>query len=235
MRRVLSPEGQVVQDAPVVGRRVISPELAATMRALLHGVTQKGGTAQKLSVPGYLFAGKTGTAQKVDPVTRHYSPTSWVASFVGFAPYQNPRMVLYVMVDEPYGSHHGSSVAGPIWQDVMIDALRWLGVPPTEPLVAAGDDKDKSEKKTAKVTPPPTVEEPEDASEPQPVVEAEDDVPRHEVPDFAGMSMSEALAAAKRAGVRLEVAGSGRATAQSPGPGPLRHGAVCKVSFTPPG
>ena len=235
MRRVMTPEGQLVQDAPVIGKRVISPELAETMRGLLHGVTQKGGTAQKLSVPGYLFAGKTGTAQKVDPVTRHYSPTSWVASFVGFAPYQNPRMVLYVMVDEPYGSHHGSSVAGPIWQDVMIDALRWLGVPPTEPLVAAGDDKDKSEKKAAKVTPPPTVEEPEDASEAQPVVEAEDDVPRHEVPDFAGMSMSEALVAAKRAGVRLEVAGSGRATAQSPGPGPLRHGAVCKVSFTPPG
>ena len=68
---------------------------------------------------------------------RHYSPTSWAASFVGFAPYQSPRIVLYVMIDEPYGSHHGSGVAGPVWQDVMIDALRWMGVPPTEPLVAA--------------------------------------------------------------------------------------------------
>jgi cell division protein FtsI (penicillin-binding protein 3) len=232
MRRVVSPEGQTVQDAQAVGRRVIGAELATTMRGLLHGVTQKGGTAQKLSVPGYLFAGKTGTAQKVDPLTKHYSPTNWVASFVGFAPYENPRVVLFVVVDEPYGSHHGSNVAGPIWQDVMIDALRWMGVPPTEPLVAA----ETPEKKPAKVVAPPTIDEAEDASEAQPVVEAEVDArARHEVPDFAGMSLAEALAAAKRAGVRLEVAGSGRASAQSPGPGPLRHGAVCRVSFTPPG
>ena len=249
MRRVLSPEGQTVQEAQVVGHRVISPELAATMRTLLHAVTQKGGTAQKLSVPGYLFAGKTGTAQKVDPVTRHYSPTNWVASFVGFAPYRSPRIVLYVMIDEPYGSHHGSEVAGPVWQDVMIDALRWLGVPPTEPLVAANDAGDK---RPAKVTAPPTIEEPEDASEPQPVVEegepaggagraggdprAGDEArARRELPDFAGMSMAEALQAARRVGVRLEIVGSGRASGQSPGPGPLRHGAVCTVSFTPPG
>jgi cell division protein FtsI (penicillin-binding protein 3) len=234
MRRVLSPEGQTVQEAQVAGRRVISPELAATMRGLLHTVTQKGGTAQKLSVPGYLFAGKTGTAQKVDPVTRHYSPTNWAASFVGFAPYQNPRLVLFVMIDEPLGAHHGSDVAGPIWQDVMIDALRWLGVPPTEPLVAAKDDA--AEKKPVKQAPPPTIDEVEDASEPQPVVEEESgDGARPELPDFAGMSIAEALQAAKRAGVRLEIVGSGRASAQSPGPGALKRGAVCKVSFTPPG
>ncbi len=233
MRRVLSPEGQTVQEAQVVGRRVIAPELAATVRGLLHAVTQKGGTAQKLSLPGYLFAGKTGTAQKVDPVTKRYSPTNWAASFVGFAPYQSPRLVLFVLIDEPLGAHHGSDVAGPIWQDVMIDALRWLGVPPTEPLVAA---KDEAEKKPAKAVAPPTIYEPEDASEPQPVVEEEaSEAPRRELPDFAGMSVAEALQAARRAGVRLEIVGSGRATAQSPGPGALRRGAVCTVSFTPPG
>jgi hypothetical protein len=141
-----------------------------------------------------------------------------------------------VLIDEPVGSHHGSDVAGPIWQDVMIDALRWMGVPPTEPLVAANDAEKgtTSDKKPPKA--PPIVEEPEDASEAQPVVEDETDArPKHEVPDFAGMSMAEALQAARRAGVRLEIVGSGRATAQSPGPGALRHGAVCTVSFTPPG
>jgi cell division protein FtsI (penicillin-binding protein 3) len=230
MRRVLSPDGQTVQEARVEGRRVIAPELAATMRTLLHAVTQKGGTAQKLSVPGYKFAGKTGTAQKVDPVTRHYSPTNWAASFVGFAPYQSPRIVLFVLIDEPYGAHHGSDVAGPIWQEVMIDALRWLGVPPTEPL----HDPVVEEHRRPKA--PPTVDEADDASEPQPVVEDEAEArSRTDVPDFAGMSMAEALLAAKRAGVRLEIAGSGRATAQSPGPGAHRRGAVCKVSFTPPG
>ena len=68
---------------------------------MLHGVTQKGGTAQKLAVPGYLFAGKTGTAQKVDPVTRHYSPTSgWRRSWAS-RPIEDPALVLFVMVDEP--------------------------------------------------------------------------------------------------------------------------------------
>ena len=92
MRRVLSPEGQTVQEAQVEGRRVIGAGAGDDdARRCCTAVTQKGGTAQKLSVPGYLFAGKTGTAQKVDPVTRHYSPTNWAASFVGFAPYRDRR------------------------------------------------------------------------------------------------------------------------------------------------
>jgi hypothetical protein len=121
----------------------------------------------------------------------------------------------------------------------MIDALRWLGVPPTEPLVAAKDGKDDpgatAEKKAAKPMPTPTVVDAEDAGEPQPVVDEEVAEGAPELPDFAGMSIAEALQAAKRAGVRLEIVGSGRATAQSPGPGALRRGVVCKVSFTPPG
>jgi cell division protein FtsI (penicillin-binding protein 3) len=231
MRRVVGPDGQVAAEARVDGRRVIAPELAETMRTMLHAVSLKGGTAQKLSVPGYLFAGKTGTAQKVDPMTRHYSPEKWVASFAGFAPLDHPRLMLFVMIDEPYGSHHGSDVAGPIWQDVMIDALRWLGVPPTEPLTVAQDDK----KKPAPAPEPPTVDDADDASEAQPVVDDGDGRARLEVPDFAGMSLAEALQAARRAGLRLEIEGSGRASAQSPGPGATRQGAVCKVSFTPPG
>ncbi|MDB4967754.1 MAG: Peptidoglycan glycosyltransferase [Myxococcales bacterium] len=234
IRRVLSPEGQTVQEAQVVGRRAISADLASTMRTMLHAVSQKGGTAQKLSVPGYLFAGKTGTAQKVDPVTRRYSPTNWAASFVGFAPYDHPRLVLFVLIDEPTGAHHGSDVAGPIWQEVMIDAVRWLGVPPTEaikPVVVEG-----GEKKQPKV--PQVAAGLEDAEEGDlvPVVDDESDArPRPEVPDFSGMSVAEALQAARHAGLRLEVVGSGKATAQSPGPGALRRGAICKVSFTPPG
>jgi hypothetical protein len=81
------------------------------------------------------------------------------------------------------------------------------------------------------------VDDAADASdEPQPVVDDDSDGrARPAVPDFAGMSMAEALQAARRAGLRLEIAGSGRASAQSPGPGATRRGAVCKVSFTPPG
>src|SRR5205823_4473143 len=158
---------------------------------------QKGGTADKLLVPGYRFAGKTGTAQKVDPLTRHYSVDKWASSFVGFAPFDDPRLVIYVMIDEPQGTHYGSLVAGPVWQEVMVDALRWLSVPPTQPLPVA--EADKADKRRA--PPTPTVDEADDASEPQPVVDDDDGRGRPEVPDFAGMSMGEALQAARRVGL----------------------------------
>jgi cell division protein FtsI (penicillin-binding protein 3) len=243
LKRVVAPEGgQTVLEAPPSGRRVIAPELAATMRSMLHAVTQKSGSAEKLSLPGYLFAGKTGTAQKVDPATRRYSTDKWASSFVGFAPLDHPRLLVFVMVDEPQGTHYGSMVAGPVWQELMVDALRWLGVPPTEPLRSVAEAEPKKATKVAAVASIEDVEdaplEPEspDSIAPQPVVEDFADVrPRREVPDFAGMSVAEALQAARRAGVRLEVVGSGRATAQSPGPGALRRGNLCKVSFTPPG
>ena len=218
---------------------MVAPELAETMRTMLHAVTQKGGTAQKLSVPGYLFAGKTGTAQKVDPVTRHYSPTNWVASFVGLRALSDPAArAVRDRSTSRTARTTARDVAGPIWQDVMIDALRWLGVPPTEPLVAAADASDKQREEGAQgAGAADDRRAPTTRSEPQPVVEAEVDgaAAAARCPDFAGMSLAEALAAARHAGVRLEIAGSGRATAQSPGPGALRHGAVCKVSFTPPG
>jgi cell division protein FtsI (penicillin-binding protein 3) len=229
LRRIVDPSGTAVQEAQLASRRVISPELADTLRELLRGVTQKGGTAAKMSLPGYTFAGKTGTAQKVDPVTRHYSPSNWASSFVGYAPANDPRLLLFVLIDEPQGTHYGALVAGPVFQEVMIDALRWLGVPPDAPLEIA------DEKKT--VAPTPVVLTPAAVdSEAAPVEEeALNDAPGDTIPDFTGMSMAEALQTAKRAGLRLEVVGSGRATAQSPGPGALRRRLSCTVSFTPPG
>jgi cell division protein FtsI (penicillin-binding protein 3) len=231
LRKIADGNGVTVKEGNAEGRTVISPEVAATMKQMLIAVTQKGGTAEKLRIDGYTFAGKTGTAQKVDPVTRHYSTDKWASSFVGFAPADDPRLVIFVMIDEPYGTHYGSMVAGPVFAEVMADALRWLGVPPDAPLPPVAEAKPQK----------PTVVESEtsddDQGEEDGFVAAADD-PRApapaEVPDFTGMSLAEALDAAKRAGLRLEVAGSGRATAQSPGPGEGRRGASCRVVFTPP-
>lgn len=241
MRKIVDGSGQVVQAHQPEGRQVLSAEAARAMREMLHAVTQKGGTAEKLSVPGYSFAGKTGTAQKVDPVTRHYSTDKWASSFVGFAPKDDPRLVIFVVVDEPWGvTHYGSTIAGPIFAEAMADALRWLGVPPDMPekLVAKGEasagvsvsanvgasageaaSEDEGEEQDGYVTP---------ADDPRAIAHSE-------VPDFTGMSVAEALDAARRSGLRLEVYGSGLATAQSPGPGEARRGAACRVVFTPPG
>jgi cell division protein FtsI (penicillin-binding protein 3) len=225
MRRIATSAGDTVEQAAPVSRDVISPEVAATMKEMLIAVTQKGGTAEKLQLIGYTFAGKTGTAQKVDPVTRHYSTDKWASSFVGFAPAKDPRLVLFVMIDEPYGTHYGSMVAGPVFAEVMADALRWLGVPPDATLPPP-----------EKVAPTVVESESSDDGEEDGYVAAAYDTSGEtaEVPDFTGMSLFEALDAAKRSGLRLEVTGTGRASAQSPGPGEARKSGACKVVFTPP-
>ena len=129
-RRILDGEGTSAITVEPEGHRIVDEKLAATLRTLLHAVTQKGGTAEKLLLPGYAYGGKTGTAQKVDPATRQYSKEKWTSSFVGFAPYEDPRLVIYVAIDEPAGGHFGSLVAGPVFTETMNDALRWLGIRP---------------------------------------------------------------------------------------------------------
>ena len=89
-----------------------------------------GGTASGAAIQGYMLAGKTGTAQKPDPINGGYSSTKYVASFVGFAPAQNPRLLTLVMGDEPQGDISGGSVAAPAWRDITSFALNYLRIPP---------------------------------------------------------------------------------------------------------
>ncbi len=238
VRRVVDGVGRVAYEAKQQSHPVVDGALAQTVRGMLIAVTQKGGTAEKLSLPGYTFAGKTGTAQKVDPLTRHYSTDKWASSFVGFAPAENPKIVLFVMVDEPQGTHFGSMVAGPIFQEVIADALPWLGVPPTlAPSVAVAVEPVSKKK----VAPTPLVDahqlDAESEESEEGGVFATSDEARaglKEVPDFSGMGMSEALDVARRVGLKLEISGSGFVIAQSPGPGAQKRGSLCKLSFSPP-
>jgi cell division protein FtsI (penicillin-binding protein 3) len=112
------------------GRRIISRTTAANIRTMLEGVLAAGGTASEVSIPGYQLAGKTGTAQKPDPLTGGYSDTKYVASFVGFAPARDPKLLVAVMVDEPQGEHLGGLVAAPAVQEIMQFALPYLRIPP---------------------------------------------------------------------------------------------------------
>jgi cell division protein FtsI (penicillin-binding protein 3) len=113
------------------GRRVISEATAASIRSMLEGVLGPGGTASGAAIPGYVLAGKTGTAQKPDPVKGGYSNDKFVASFVGFAPARHPRLLVTVMVDEPHGEIYGGVVAAPAFQDITKFALPYLGIPPS--------------------------------------------------------------------------------------------------------
>ncbi|MGN6274306.1 MAG: peptidoglycan D,D-transpeptidase FtsI family protein [Solirubrobacterales bacterium] len=109
------------------GRRVISTQTAAEIREMLEGVLAPGGTASEVSVPGYTLAGKTGTAQVAE--NGGYSKTKYIASFIGFAPAQNPQLLAAVIVDEPQGEIYGGSVAAPAFGQIAEFALPYLGIP----------------------------------------------------------------------------------------------------------
>jgi cell division protein FtsI (penicillin-binding protein 3) len=109
------------------GHRVIDASVAAQVREMLEGVLQAGGTASEVSVPGYTLAGKTGTAQVAENGT--YSDTKYIASFIGFAPAQDPQLLVSVIVDEPQGEIYGGSVAAPAFGKIAAFALPYLGVP----------------------------------------------------------------------------------------------------------
>ncbi len=126
---VRSPDGELIYKAVPKARRVLSEKTAARFREILKTVTEEGGTAKGAAVDGNEVAGKTGTAQKIDPVTKRYSREKYVSSFVGFVPANDPRMVLLVVIHEPKGQIYGGVVAAPVFKKVASEALSYLSVP----------------------------------------------------------------------------------------------------------
>jgi cell division protein FtsI (penicillin-binding protein 3) len=126
------PLSMLKADGPVHGVRVFSPKTTRAVRQMLEMAAGPGGTAPKAQVAGYRVAGKTGTAYKQENgrYVRKY-----IASFVGFAPVSDPRLIVAVMIDEPSaGQHYGGQVAAPVFSRIVGDALRALRVPPDAPL-----------------------------------------------------------------------------------------------------
>ncbi|CAB4872179.1 unannotated protein [freshwater metagenome] len=116
--------------ATPAGRRVISEKTSAQVRRMLEGVLAAGGTASEVSIPGYTLAGKTGTANKIDPQTGAYSDSKYVASFVGMAPARHPELLVSVIVDEPQGQIYGGAVAAPAFGKIAAFALPYLRIAP---------------------------------------------------------------------------------------------------------
>ena len=119
----------VIAGAAPPGRRVISERTAGRVSRMLEGVLGPGGTAEEAQVPGYRLAGKTGTAQKPDGFGG-YSSTKYVASFIGYAPARDPRLLVAVAVDEPQGKIYGGEVAAPAFEKIVTFALPYLRIPP---------------------------------------------------------------------------------------------------------
>jgi len=127
VKRIIDSEGNVVKEfRPHVERRVISSETASLMRGLLNGVVERG-TGKRAKMKRYTAGGKTGTAQKVGPNGR-YTEDKFVASFIGFAPREKPRVSIAVCVDEPKGTHFGGTVSAPAFKNIMQKILSYMEV-----------------------------------------------------------------------------------------------------------
>jgi cell division protein FtsI/penicillin-binding protein 2 len=126
VRRV---DGKLVTHT--TGKRIMKASTAAALRSMLEGVFKEGGTASAVHIKGYTLAGKTGTANKVDEQTHTYSESNYIASFVGFAPANNPKLLISVMVDQPAGgSIFGAEVAAPAFGKIANFALQYQKIAP---------------------------------------------------------------------------------------------------------
>ena len=205
VRRVVAPDGEVlVANQPHVVRRVVSENTARLMTSILKGVVSDGGTGFMAGVEGFEVAGKTGTAQKPDLAHGGYSSGKRVASFIGFVPADDPRLVLLVIVDEPEGNVYGGVVAAPAFRSVAIGALRYLGIVP-----------DKPEPLPLPPAKEGTLVRVERKSENE--MARRDGV--SEVPDFVGLSLREAVEKARALKLKVEMRGNGYVVKQSPAPG----------------
>jgi cell division protein FtsI (penicillin-binding protein 3) len=126
---VAADDGRFVRGPQPQGVRVVSSAVARELRQMLEGVVSGEGTAPQAKVPGYRVAGKTGTADRYDPRVGHYSGKT--ASFIGFAPADDPQIVVAVTLQRPVKGYYGGTVAAPVFRDVLTYALQALHIPPT--------------------------------------------------------------------------------------------------------
>jgi cell division protein FtsI (penicillin-binding protein 3) len=219
VRALLDAHGREVRAfEPKAVRQVISPDTARELTTILTAAVREG-TGHNAAIPGYDVAGKTGTAQKMDPSTRRYSHAPGILSFVGFAPADDPRIAMIVLLDEPKNEKWGSEAAAPIFSAIGREALRHLNVPPRGAMpVHLLSVEAESPSPPAAGLPVRRVS-----------LDAAPDAPGA-MPALEGRSLRQAMAALASFDVTLEVSGRGAVVAQWPEPGtPLVPGTVCRL------
>ncbi len=232
IREVRDVGGNVVYRAQPEQRRVISAETAIALRGMLEGVTLNG-TAKKAQLDGYSAAGKTGTAQKIDPKTKTYSATKFVGSFVGFAPVSNPQVVIIVVIDEPAGAYHGGDVAAPVFRAVAEQVLPTLGIEPDIETKSAPDliaqqvnenperaekmREEQAQSEEQRKATMPTVDS--NGGRGGEVVYANSTRNAILMPDLRGRSVRDVARTCQQLGLQVEARGEGKVLKQSPSAG----------------
>ncbi len=211
VKEIIGPEGRSIkriQPRPV--GRVVSPGTAAKLIKMMEGVVEEGGTGRRAALSGYRVAGKTGTAQKLDPAKGVYSNDHHLAVFVGLVPADDPALVLLVVVDEPQDSPFGGVVAAPVFASVAEQVLPLMGVASSE-----------SKRRWAKVIKSPRAGSraqgsllvgPAEKSRIRPKKAQRN----RRMPQLVGLSMRDALRLVTSLGLRPEIKGSGKVVWQSP-------------------
>jgi len=139
VKEIRDSSGEVIQmTSPVVVRKVLTPESAARVKKILIGVVENG-TGKMAKIQDFTAAGKTGTGQKLEP-NGTYSHSKFMASFIGFAPAEDPQIAIVVTVDEPRGSYYGGTVSAPVFKNVAADVLKYLKTKPSPAEVVVTND-----------------------------------------------------------------------------------------------
>ena len=211
VKRIQDASGRVEEQAePDPHGRVIDAEDARKLVQMMTGVVRPGGTGTAAAVGGIDVAGKTGTAQKVDPFTGGYSPHLRVASFMGLVPADNPRLSIVVVMDEPQASPYGGVVAAPVFREIASATLRYVGVfPDGEAEIATAEEPSQQQADTGAA---PSVETAVVPGRHEPARSAGAGT----VPDLAGQGARHALVRLWRAGYRVEMEGYGVVARQQP-------------------
>lgn len=224
VERITNEKGAVIQSfKPEMIRRVISEGTSRKVTTLLKATTEKGGTGEQAVPQGYEVAGKTGTAQKVDTLLGGYSEDKFVSGFMGFAPVEEPKIVVLVVIDEPQGANYGGIVAAPVFRSIVEKVLPYLQIFPKGMMVVK-DEVHLSEK-PKKGTASPMVDG----------VSVSKGVEKIVMPDLTGLSMRKALSRIEGKGLIIKISGNGRLVEQVPKAGTvIDKGEICYLKFESP-
>src|SRR6202158_1766486 len=218
VQKVVDADGLVLlENRPTAVRQAISAGTAQQLISMMEGVVEKEGTAPRAKMDEFRVAGKTGTAQKADPIARGYSDKR-IASFIGMVPAEAPRAVILVIIDEPKTDVFGGVAAAPAFKEIATGAMSYLGVPPSrrDSLVQA-----------VGIPPRAPLDSPVAAEITGRVARG-----KVAVPDLGGQSGREAIVSLLAAALEPRLSGMGRVVSQQPASGSLvEKGSRVKVEL----
>ena len=206
----------VLENTQTNIKTVLNSRNSETLKSMLHMVTQEGGTAPQAHVPGYLAAGKTGTAQKYDNKLKKYTEHQYVSSFIGFSPLEKPKLLVYVVYDTPRkNGYYGGSVAGPVFKEITERSIKYLGMTPprneNKEHLAKFSKKNDAPKELAKDKQPSDSE--------KTLMAAKRAIASKKVPNLKGLSLRQVLQLTQSIDVSLNILGNGFVITQAPSSG----------------